>query len=125
MWKSEDNSGADSLLPLVSFGDQYQVSRLAQKHLSLPTESSCWLQVKTSLHTFPLLVALITGNKGETFNQIAVCLPVGSQFEGMPELFGACRLEAEAWAGILRDLRQWCTDREEAQALTEWLNEAL
>lgn len=33
MWKSEDNSGADSLLPLVSFGDQYQVSRLAQKHL--------------------------------------------------------------------------------------------
>lgn len=75
-------------------------------------------------YTFPLLVALITGSKGETFNQIAVCLPVGSQFEGMPELFGACRLEAEAWAGNLRELRQWCTDRKRPSP-SEWLNEAL
>lgn len=63
---------------------------------------------------------LITGNKGETtvtdwFKQVAVCLPEGSHFEGMPEPLLHVGLKAEAWAGNCREIkRQWCAGKEEA-----------
>lgn len=46
-------------------------------------------------------MSLITGNRGETtvtdwVNQVAVCLPVSSHFEGMPEPLLHVGLEAEA-----------------------------
>lgn len=64
-------------------------------------------------------MSLIIGDNGETtetdwFSQVAVCLPVGSLFEGVLEPLLHVGLEAEAWAGNYREIkRQWCTGKEE------------